>query len=134
MKTDVIAGLRRTTIGVGTAVVLVILVALIIAMRPAATTTLAQAAPAGTPQPAQQSDEPAAGVPSDVQSELARLPKGTVIVDCMPGVPLMPEGITPSRAAGWFQLHPGFRQLSHGYCVDNPSAVVTEIREDRVDP
>lgn len=61
-------------------------------------------------------------LPADVQAELAALPSGTRIVPCNSSVAVFPEDVRPAPAFGFFQMHPGFRYLSHGYCADDPSA------------
>lgn len=66
--------------------------------------------------------------------ELARLPPGTQIVDCAPGLPQLPPGVRLSRQLGFFQEHPGFHTLSDGRCAFDPTAIPAPIRDDTVDP
>ena len=112
---------------------IVALTVVTITSHPAATSAGAQASlPDATSAPTSPADGDA--IPSDVQAALASLSNGTVIVDCYPGMPRLPEGVVPSRAAGWSQLHPGFFQLPHGFCADNPAATPIPIRPDSADP
>jgi hypothetical protein len=64
----------------------------------------------------------AIAVPADVQAELSRLPVGTVIVPCNSSRAVLDDDARPSRPLGFYDFHPGWVDLSHGYCADNPSA------------
>lgn len=79
--------------------------------------TSASVSPAATPGASDSAD-----IPADVQAQLAELPPGTVIVPCTDAHPKLPEGLNISRAPDFYQQHPGFEELLHGYCADNPNA------------
>jgi len=87
--------------------------------------------PAATARPSQEGDEGPAqppsidSLPADTRAQLDQLPAGTVLVACSRAFATYPEGITPSISLGWQQMHPGWRILEHGYCVDNPDMIGT---------
>lgn len=72
-------------------------------------------------------------VPADVRAQLEALPAGTVLVACSPSVSKYPEGVRPSRPAGWSYSHPGFVLLKHGYCADNPNAMPIPLDIPNID-
>jgi hypothetical protein len=72
-------------------------------------------------------------LPQHVQAQLDALPPGTRIVDCLPGVARMPEGLVVNRDPTFESWHPGFRYLADGYCADNPAATPIPIRMDSAD-
>lgn len=77
--------------------------------------------PAGSTGPAQAPS--LESLPTDTRAQFDALPAGTILVACSSAFATYPEGIIPSVAGGWLMMHPGWRILEHGYCVDNPSAI-----------
>lgn len=64
-------------------------------------------------------------LPSDTRAEFDSLPSGTVLVACTGAVAKLPDGIIPNVSPGWLEMHPAWRVLAHGYCVDNPNAMAS---------
>jgi len=62
-------------------------------------------------------------LPADTRAQFDALPAGTILLACAEASATYPEGIIPNVALGWTMMHPGWRLLLHGYCVDNPSAI-----------
>ena len=132
MQRSVLAILKASLSILTTALLLLGLVVVLSSARTGTSLIGAQASSIA-PTPGPPSADPGA-LPTDTEAALWELAPGTVIVDCLPGMARLPEGIMPSRAAGWSQMHPGFFQLPHGYCADNPSATPIPIRPDSADP
>ena len=86
-----------------------------------------------TPSPAASGSEDQSSLPAVVQAQLDALPPGTKIVDCLPGVPRLPQNVTMNRTAGFYQQRPGFHDLALGYCADDPDATAAPMRVDSVD-
>ncbi len=76
---------------------------------------------------------PDATLPPIVEQQLSALPAGTKIVDCLPGVPRLPEGLIVNRALGFYQARPGFHELGKGYCAEDPNATPVPMRIDNAD-
>lgn len=86
--------------------------------------SLIGAAPSTEPNlaPTAEATFAASDVPADTLNQLAKAAPGTIIIPCSPSQPVRPDGAYYSINPGWFDHHPGFLQLKHGYCADNPSA------------
>lgn len=82
-----------------------------------------------TPSPAATSP-----VPEVVRQELAALPPGTILVPCLPGMPVLSPGVRPFRFPSFEMQHPAFRYLSDGYCADDPVATPLPFVVPTVDP
>ncbi len=134
MTASFLAAVRRVAVGMTSLLVLVAAVAVLLLSRPTAVGGSVAPNPSTGPSATPVPDNDERGLPADVQAALAKLPAGTVIVDCSPGTRRLPEGVVPNKIAGWLNLHPGWAQLPHGYCADNLQATPIPLRDDSVDP
>jgi hypothetical protein len=62
-------------------------------------------------------------LPPDTRAAFDALPEGYVLVACSHTSATFPDGAMPHMGPVWAQMHPAWRVLPHGYCVDNPSMI-----------
>lgn len=66
-------------------------------------------------------------------AEMKLMPPGSTVVECAPGVPKLPAGVTPSRSMVFVMTHPGFAVLADGHCVYDTSAPVADLNAANLD-
>lgn len=62
-------------------------------------------------------------LPPDTRAAYDALPEGYMLVACSRTSATFPDGAMPHLGPVWAQMHPAWRVLPHGYCVDNPSMI-----------